>query len=302
MFWLAGALSSGQLTLMAEPRLFIEQRLGAGARLELDDAQTRHVGTVLRLDAGDALRVFNAEDGEWRARVSEKGKRSMRVRVEDFLRPARAAPDVELLFAPVKRHATDLIVEKATELGVRRLRPVITQRTIAETVRIDRLQVIAREAAEQTERFDLPEIAETVSLAKALDGWDVARPLIFADEEGDAPAIAQALSPLLPGGGGAGVEGRSEQSANGDAAPMRVSASAPDSDCPSPPAPSPQGRGGASVLIGPEGGFTSEERRMLRGLSFVKAVSLGPRILRAETAVIAALSIMQALWGDWREA
>ena len=159
MFWLAVASERWQLTSMADPRLLIEQRLGASARLALNEAQTRHVGTVLRLDAGDVLRVFNAEDGEWRARVSEKTKRTMTVRVEDFLRPARAAPDLELLFAPVKRHATDLIVEKATELGVAAPPPVITQRTIAETVRIDRLESIAREAAEQTERFDLPEIA-----------------------------------------------------------------------------------------------------------------------------------------------
>ncbi|MFT3729647.1 MAG: 16S rRNA (uracil(1498)-N(3))-methyltransferase [Terricaulis sp.] len=258
MFWLAVASGPEQLALMADPRLLIEQRLGVGARLTLDEAQARHVGTVLRLDAGDALRVFNAEDGEWRARVSEKAKRSMSVRVEDFLRPARAAPDLELLFAPVKRHATDLIAEKATELGARRLRPVITQRTIAETVRIDRLQTIAREAAEQTERFDLPEIVEPVTLAKALDGWDAARPLIFADEEGDAPPIADVARSL-------------------------------------------DRRAGVSMLIGPEGGFTSEERRMLRSLSFIKPVSLGPRILRAETAVIAALSTLQAHWGDWRE-
>ena len=259
MFWLDVTPDHWQLAAMSEPRLLIEHRLGAGARLELDETQTRHVGTVLRLDAGDALRVFNAEDGEWRARVSERSKRTMSVRVEDFLRPARAAPDLELLFAPVKRHATDLIAEKATELGARRLRPVITQRTIAETVRVDRLMSIAREAAEQTERFDLPEIAEAMPLAKALDGWDAARPLIYADEEGDAPPISETASSL-------------------------------------------DRRKGVSVLIGPEGGFTPEERRMLRALSFVKPVSLGPRILRAETAVIAALSTIQAHWGDWRSA
>jgi 16S rRNA (uracil1498-N3)-methyltransferase len=244
---------------MAEPRILIEQRLGAGARLDLDEAQTRHLGAVLRLNAGDAVRVFNAEDGEWAARVAEKSKRAMSVRVEDFLRPARAAPDLELLFAPVKRHATDLIVEKATELGARRLRPVITKRTIAETVRADRLTAIAREAAEQTERFDLPEIAAAAPLAQALDGWAQARPLVFADEEGDAPPIAEAARAL-------------------------------------------DRRGGVSLLIGPEGGFTAEERAMLRGLAFVKPVSLGPRILRAETAVIAALSTIQAHWGDWSEA
>jgi len=258
MFWLAAALDRGQLKPMAEPRLMIEQRLQRGAELELDEAQTRHLGTVLRLDAGDLLRVFNADDGEWRARVLQRSKRAMSVCVEEFLRPARAAPDLELLFAPVKRHATDLIVEKATELGARRLTPVLTQRTIAETVRADRLMAIAREAAEQTERFDLPELAATISLPKALDGWDLARPLIYADEAGAGVPIAEAGRSLERGAG-------------------------------------------VSVLIGPEGGFTEAERAMLRALTFVKPVSLGPRILRAETAVIAALSMIQAHWGDWRE-
>ena len=255
---------------MANPRLLMDAPLSAGVALVLDEAQARHVGTVLRLDVGDALRVFNATDGEWRARVADKTKRGMSVRVEEKLREPRAAPDLDLLFAPVKRHATDLIVEKATELGVRRLRPIITQRTIAETVRVDRLHAIAREAAEQTERFDAPEIAEPVGLAKALDGWDAMRGLIFADEAGDEEGA--------PWGG-----------ERGRAAPIaeRIAALT---------------HARLAVLIGPEGGFTSEERRMLRALSYVIPVSLGPRILRAETAVIAALSVVQAQWGDWRGA
>lgn len=254
---------------MPEPRLLIDTHLTSGAEIALDEAQARHVGTVLRLEPGDTLRPFNARDGEWRARVSAKSKRGMSVRLEALLRPARQTPDLDLLFAPVKRHATDLIVEKATELGVRRLRPVITQRTIAETVRLDRLHAIAREAAEQTERFDAPEILEPVTLARALDGWDGSRPLIYCDEEGDAPNLLDALqyTPLpLEGGGGTTLDASSK----------------------------------LALLIGPEGGFTPEERRMLRALSFVQAVSLGPRILRAETAAIAALSIIQAAWGDWR--
>lgn len=254
----------------------IEEDLAAGAEIALEEGHARHVGTVLRLDVGDVVRVFNARDGEWRARVSGKTKRGMNVRVEEQLCEARAAPDLELLFAPVKRQATDLIVEKATELGVRRLRPVITQRTIAETVRLDRLQAIAREAAEQTERFDAPEICEAVSLVRALDGWDVARPLIYADEAGDDASATWG-----------GERGR--------ARPILDQLNAPH------PPTSPQGGGGVSVLIGPEGGFTPEERRMLRSFPYVIPVSLGPRILRAETAVIAALSVIQAAWGDWRK-
>lgn len=255
---------------MAEPRLLIESPLAASASLALDEAQARHVGTVLRLEVGDTLRVFNASDGEWRARVNAKSKRGMNVTVENLLREARTVPDLDLLFAPVKRHATDLIVEKATELGVRRIRPVITQRTIAETVRLDRLQSIAREAAEQTERFDAPEILEPVSLARALDGWDAARPLIYADEAGD-----DADAPW------GGDSGRAQPIAD---ALKSVSATK------------------LALLIGPEGGFAAEERRLLRAQAFVVPVSLGPRILRAETAVIAALSVIQAAWGDWTRA
>ncbi len=239
-----------------------------GAAIALDESAMRHVGTVLRRDVGDGLRVFNADDGEWAAEIIAKDKRGMRVRVGALLRAARATPDLDLLFAPVKRHATDLIVEKATELGVRRLRPVITQRTIAENVRLDRLQAIAREAAEQTERFDAPEILPPLSLARALDGWDAARPLIYADEQGDDEGAAWG-----------GEAGRAPSFLD---AIQNLKADK------------------LALLIGPEGGFTIEERRLLRGLPFVIPVSLGPRILRAETAVIAALSVIQAAWGDWR--
>ncbi|MEZ5973089.1 MAG: 16S rRNA (uracil(1498)-N(3))-methyltransferase [Hyphomonadaceae bacterium] len=284
---------------MPEPRLLIDQDLSAGAEIALDEAQARHVGAVLRLDVGGVLRPFNARDGEWRARITVREKRGMRVVLESLLREAKPSPDLDLLFAPVKRHATDLIVEKATELGARRIRPVITQRTIAETVRVDRLENIAREAAEQTERFDAPEIFEATPLPKALDGWDAARPLIYADESGGehgrARPIADALSTLSlterVARDSARGEGRSDEQA-----PAQLNA-------PHPLTPSPQGRGGMlALLIGPEGGFTPEERRMLRTLPHVVPVSLGPRILRAETAVIAALSVIQSYWGDWRGA
>jgi 16S rRNA (uracil1498-N3)-methyltransferase len=258
---------------MSQPRLLIAHRLEANAELDLDDNQARHVGAVLRLRPGDGLRVFNSEDGEWLATVSAKTKRGMSVRVQDFIRPPRAPPDLDLLFAPVKRHATDLIVEKATELGVRRIRPVITQRTIAETVRVERLQAIAREAAEQTERFDAPEIWDATPLSKALGAWDAARALIYADEAGDDASA--------PWGG-----------EHGRARPMLEALQSLTAGAPSK----------LALLIGPEGGFAPEERRMLRDLTYVIPVSLGPRILRAETAVVAALSLIQASWGDWRRA
>jgi len=224
---------------------------------------------VLRLAEGDCFRGFNATDGEWRLRIETKQRKEMHARAEALLRASRPTPDLDLMFAPVKRHATDLIVEKATELGVRRLRPVITQRTIAETVRLDRLNAIAREAAEQTERFDAPSIEAPVALFRVLDGWDPARLLVFADEAGDDPEA--------PWGGD-----------RGRAAPILEAARAR----PGRPAK-------LALLIGPEGGFTADERRALRALPSVMPVSLGPRILRAETAAIAALSIIQSVWGDW---
>lgn len=269
---------------MANPRLLIDQDLRPGAAIALGEAQARHVGTVLRLDEGDTLRVFNARDGEWSATVSAKSKRGMSIAVAALLRAARPAPDLDLLFAPVKRHATDLIVEKATELGVRRIHPVITQRTIAETVRLDRLQSIAREAAEQTERFDAPEILEPVSLARIVDGWDTSRPLIYADEAGE-----DATAPWGGDSGRARPIGDALKLWNAGVSPANAVAGE-DAGAPCK----------LAVLIGPEGGFTPEERRMLRALPFVVPVSLGPRILRAETAVISALAVVQSTWGDWR--
>jgi 16S rRNA (uracil1498-N3)-methyltransferase len=181
-------------------------------------------------------------------------------------RPQRAAPDLWLLFAPLKKARTDFLVEKATELGAAELWPIFTTRTDADVVRTDRLNRIAIEAAEQTERLDVPMVREGAQLAKALAGWDASRPLYFADESGDEGG--------RPWGGEAGRAG-----------PMSdVVRSAASS------------RG--AILIGPEGGFTADERSFLRNLPYVRAVGLGPRILRAETAAIAALTIWQAIAGD----
>lgn len=253
---------------MPAPRLHLEQTLDSGARLALDEGQSRYLATVLRLRAGDGVRVFNARDGEWAADILEIGRKGAALTVRERRRAPAMGPDLDLLFAPVKRHATDLIVEKATELGARRLLPIITARTITETVRIDRLALIAREAAEQTERLDLPDIRAPAPLARALDSWDGTRPLVYADESGDDPAA--------PWGG-----------TTGRAAPIAAALAALKTEK-------------LAVLIGPEGGFEEAERRRLRSAPFVVPVSLGPRILRAETAVVAALAVIQALWGDWR--
>src|SRR5262249_48090680 len=252
---------------MPFPRLLIDQPLKEGARLVLDEGQARHVGTVLRLGEGDALRLFNAADGEWRAKILEKSKRGMVAMTETKLREAKPAPDLDLLFAPVKRQATDLIVEKATELGARRLRPVITSRTIAETVRLDRLNAIAREAAEQTERFDAPEILEPVTLAKIVDGWEGDRPLIYADESGDDEEVlwggdrgrarpileaVQALLPLSLVERGQGVRGVGHAPSSSEEPQRPSDQHGAQSSAPPPPPLLPAGRSRPGLQQGPD--------------------------------------------------
>ena len=232
------------------PRLFVRAQLGEDARVELDAGQANYLGNVMRLGEGAELLVFDGSSGEWLARISEAGKKRMALIVERRTREPEAIPDVWLAFAPVKRTQTDWLVEKATELGVAKLIPVITQRTIAERVKLERLGSIAIEAAEQCGRTRLPTIDEPVSLAQFLKQAD--RAIYFADEGGGEPA-ATAFKP-----------------------------------------------GPAVILTGPEGGFTDDERAAIRGLSNAIPVTLGPRILRAETAALAALAAYMAVAGDWR--
>lgn len=254
---------------MPDPRLYLDDGLSAGAQIAMDEAQSRYLTQVLRLREGATVRVFNGREGEWNARIAATGKRGAVMQIDDQIRAQASGPDIALLFSPLKRQATDWLVEKATELGVRALQPVMCKRTVAETVRVERMSAITREAAEQTERLDIPEIHGPVALGKAIDGWDAGRPLIFADEAGDDQE--------KPWGG-----------EKGRGAPLFEAALRL------------RERKALALLIGPEGGFDPEERRMLRGLSFVTPVSLGPRILRAETAALAALAVIQAAWGDWR--
>jgi len=240
---------------MTDPRLYCGDPLRASDEIRLGRDESHYLVSVMRRQAGDMVRLFNAQDGEWRAVILTADRKGTVLRPEEKLRSAQGVPDIDLLFAPVKKARTDFIVEKATELGVRRIRPVLTQRTIADKVRIDRLAALAREAAEQTERFDLPEIFEAEKLEAVLNGWPADRVLIFCDEAGEAPPMAEAL------------RGR--------------------------------GTGKAAILIGPEGGFTPEERDRIRSLPAAMPVSLGPRILRADTAVAAALTLWQSGCGDW---
>ncbi len=205
--------------------------------------------------SGDPVSLFNANDGEWLAYISTVTKKSVEVRIERNTSSVKAPPDIDYLFAPLKHARLDYMVQKATELGARRLRPVITQRTIAERVNLDRMKANAIEAAEQCNLVFVPEVLEPITLAKALASWEPTRRLIYCDETASVTNPIEALKSLTPP---------------------------------------------AAVLVGPEGGFTIEERQHLKSLPFVTAISLGPRIMRADTVAIAALALVQAAIGDWK--
>ena len=233
------------------PRLFVRQTLSEGVAIALDANQANYLGNVLRLGVGAELLIFDGLSGEWMAHIADAGKKRMTLAVDRQTRESESIPDVWHAFAPVKRAQTDWLVEKSTELGVARLIPVMTQRTVTERVRLDRLESIAIEAAEQCGRTRVPQIVEPTSLKRLIEELDPARHLYFADEGGGEP-VASTFA-----------------------------------------------EGPALILVGPEGGFTEEERQLVRG-SGASAISLGPRILRAETAALAALTAFMALAGDWR--
>ena len=244
------------------PRLFVDETLAAGVAVSLDADRTHYLRDVLRLGAGVAVKLFNGRDGEWRAVIEAVAKRSITVRVETQTRQPVAEPDLWLCFAPVKKARLDFIAEKATELGVSVLQPVITQRTVVERVNLDRLRANAVEAAEQTERLTMPEVRAPLTLAQLVASWATGRHLMLADESGGGRPVAEVLAALDD---------------VGRTAPW-------------------------AILIGPEGGFAPAELDAICRLSDVHAVGLGPRILRADTAALAALSVWQAIVGDWRHA
>jgi 16S rRNA (uracil1498-N3)-methyltransferase len=249
-------------------RLFVDGNLEAGGALEPRPEQARYLTQVMRLGVGAEILAFNGRDGEWRLTITEISKRGCRLQVGALVRPQAFGPDLDLILALVKRGPLETIVEKATELGARRIRLVTTRRTNADHVKLERLRAIAAEAAEQTGRLDVPDIVEPQKLDRLLDGWEAGRRLMFCDEAGDDPAAEW-------GGTGGRAPPALEVLAGQEAGPW-------------------------AVLIGPEGGFDPQERARLRALDSVTPVSLGPRILRADTAAIAALTLWQAALGDWR--
>lgn len=243
---------------MTKPRhrLATDAALKSGALITLEDAPAHYLAHVLRLKAGDRVALFSRADGEWLADIVEVKKKSVVLQVGEQRRAPALPLAFSVAFAPIKGGRLETIIEKATELGAAALHPVITQRTIVDKVNHERAESTAREAAEQCERLDWPDIHQPQKLAKWLGDFPKDRLLVYGDETGDGEPIGALTQKETPTGW--------------------------------------------CILAGPEGGFTPDELAMLRHLPNARAVSLGPRILRADTAVITLAAITLSAWGDWQ--
>ena len=244
-------MSENAPDLSTTPRLYVEMPLVEGANITLPPPQSHYLGSVMRRQPGDIVRLFNGQAGEWAARVDSVGKKIVMLVAVEQSAPQEVVPDLWLCAAPLKRGRIDWVAEKACELGIARLLPVVTRRTIVDKLNLERLRTHMVEAAEQCGRTAIQAVAEPVTLNALLRDWPAGRALIFADEAGGEPLA------IL---------------------------------CPRVPAP-------AAILIGPEGGFTPDERTAIRAVPGAIAASLGPRILRADTAAVAAVAVWQALNG-----
>lgn len=242
------------------PRLFVEADLAAGRAAAVSADQAHYLLHVLRMKPGDEMRLFNGRDGEWLARVSSVSKRSIDIIADSNLRLQQAGADVWLCAAPIKKAHFDYMIEKATELGVAAIQPVLTERTQIREVNTGRCRSIAVEAAEQSERLDIPVIRKPVTLNEMIAHWPMDRVPIICAEWGEAAPVREAFT-----------------------------------------SPQVKGAGRAVIVTGPEGGFSAAEMEALRALPGGVFIRLGPRILRADTAAIAALSLWQALCGDWNQ-
>jgi 16S rRNA (uracil1498-N3)-methyltransferase len=243
------------------PRLYVDAVLAAGVTVALDPAQANYLGNVLRLKAGDAVLAFNGGDGEWRGRLTSAAKRKLALAIEARTRAQTAALDLHYLFAPLKHARLDYMAQKAVEMGASRLQPVMTRHGQAGRVNLERLRANAIEAAEQCGILTLPEIGEPLAFERMIATRDPARLLVFCDEDAAVKDPVAALSAARAEGGAV------------------------------PP---------LAVLIGPEGGFAEDERTALLAQPNVVRLALGPRILRADTAAVAALALVGAVLGDWR--
>ncbi len=244
------------------PRLYVQSSLGLGQELELGPEQSHYLTQVMRLREGESVRLFNGNDGEWRATLRQlpKGKKKGAIlHLENQLREQTPEPDLWLCAAPIKRNGFDLVIMKATELGASVIQPVLTARTQMREMNHERFKVIATEAAEQSERLSVPEVREPLPLDDLLVNWPLQRFVLLCAEHGEAQPIAQALSSGLA-----------------------------------------RARRSAAIFTGPEGGYTTEELEKIKALPESSAARLGPRILKADTAAIVALACWQALCGDWQ--
>ncbi len=246
-----------------KPRLCVTGSIAQDVPLALERDQVNYLRNVLRLADAVQVLVFNGRDGEWLARLAVDGKRSASLIPEVKVRPQPPRGDLDYVFAPLKHARLDYMVQKAVEMGATRLVPVITRRTQVTRVNLDRMRANAIEAAEQCGVLDLPEIAEPASLDRLLRDWPENRALIFCDEDEPQSDPVEKLRQAL-------------------AARTRPLSLA--------------------VLVGPEGGFDSAERAAITSLQQTLTIALGPRILRADTAAVAALAVVQAAAGDWIQA
>ena len=236
-------------------RIFVNNRLSCGQEVILDPQQSHYLCNVMRCESGAAVKVFNDCDGEFAAKIKCANKKQTIVAPYEQLRQQEEKNDLWLLFAPLKKDKTDFVIEKATELGCRKIIPTITKYTITSNVKTSRYIAQSIEAAEQCRRTDIPEITEAINIKELLQNWDNQRTLFFMDETLESKNFLQTLK-----------ENPTEKSA---------------------------------ILVGPEGGFSEDELSLLRNLPFCKGATLGPRILRAETAATSALSCWQLISGDW---
>lgn len=241
------------------PRLHVEDGLAAGAQIALDRAQSNYLLNVLRMKDGDEVLLFNGRDGEWRAALRQEGRKQASLVAGEMTRPQAPLPDLHYLFAPLKHARLDYMVQKAVEMGAGALRPVLTRYTQSGRVNLERMRANAVEACEQCGVLAVPAIAEPVALEALLAGW----------QAGEGARILVFCD-----------EGEASQ--NPLAALDRLSPGSP-----------------LAVLVGPEGGFSEDERALLRAQPFVVPMPLGPRVLRADTAAVAALAVVQARLGDW---
>ena len=243
-------------------RLFVEVPLAAGAMVPLERDQVNYLVNVLRMKPGAPVLAFNGRDGEWRAELAQAGKKSFALGLIECARPQTPAGDLHYLFAPLKHARLDYTVQKAVELGASRLQPVLTRHTQSERINLARMRANAIEAAEQCGILSIPEIAAPIPFGAFTSQWDGSRLLVFCDEDADVKDPATALGAARAGG---------------------IAGAVP-----------------VSVIVGPEGGFADEERDRLMTLPNVVRLALGPRILRADTAAVAALALVQSVLGDWR--